>query len=140
MRAENDHGVTLPDFASKPKRGASRRRVLVVDDNMEAVQMMALALKDMGHEVQFAINGFAAIEMARTFHPHVVLLDVRLPEFSGDDVVRRLKWSPGVEGVRIVAITSEGGAAMRRRARHAGCEALHVRPLDPAVLQSVVGE
>jgi CheY-like chemotaxis protein len=129
--------MTLLDFVSKGK-AALKRRVLVVNDDLESVHSMALALKDMGHEVQFAINGFAAIEMARSFRPHVVLLDIRLPEFGGDDIARQLKGEPGPEGVRIVAITGEGGDAMQRRALQAGCEELHVAPLDFAVLEAVV--
>jgi CheY-like chemotaxis protein len=129
--------MTTTDFLPLANPAAPRR-VLVVDDNLEAIQSMAMALKEMGHEVQFAINGFAAIEIARAFHPHVVLLDIRLPEFRGDDVARQLKCEPGPEGISIVAITAEGGDAIRRRALQAGCQELHVKPLDLAVLQSLV--
>lgn len=129
--------MTFPDFASKTK-ATPKRRVLVVDDDLESVHAMALALKGMGHDAQFAINGFAALEMARSFRPHVVLLDVRLPEIGGDDIAQRLKREPGAEGMRIVAIAGEGGDAMRRRAMQAGCEELHVKPIDAAVLEAAV--
>jgi CheY-like chemotaxis protein len=129
--------MTFPDLASEAN-ATPRRRVLLVDDNLESVRSMTLALKDMGHDARFASNGFAALEMALSFRPHVVLLDIRLPEFGGDDIARQLKWQPGSEGVRIVAIASEGGDAIRLRASHAGCEELHVKPIDAAVLQAVV--
>ena len=64
-------------------------RVLVVDDNLDTVHSMAMLVKMMGHEVQFAINGFAALEVAREFRPDVVLLDIGLPDFSGCEIARR---------------------------------------------------
>jgi CheY-like chemotaxis protein len=59
---------------------------------------MAMLLRVMGHDVQFAINGFAAIDVARTFHPEVILLDIGLPDFRGDETARQLKFEPGLEG------------------------------------------
>ena len=55
--------------------------MLVVDDDLDAVHSMVMLLKSMGHEVQFAINGFAAIEVARKFRPDLTLLDIGLPDF-----------------------------------------------------------
>lgn len=81
---------------------APRRRVLVVEDNLDSVHALAMLLKHLGHEVQFAINGFAALEVARKFRPEVILLDIGLPDVDGDTIVRQLKWEPGLEKTRIV--------------------------------------
>jgi CheY-like chemotaxis protein len=117
-----------------------RRRVLVVEDNLDSVHSMAVLIKEMGHEVQFAINGFAAIDVARKFRPEVVLLDIGLPDFDGDDIARQLKWEPGLEKMRIIAITGRSGDEIRRRALDAGCEGFCVKPLDPATLEELLAK
>jgi CheY-like chemotaxis protein len=71
--------LTVIDPKQNP---APRRRVLVIDDDLGAVHSMAFLLRDMGHEVQFAINGFAAIDVARKFRPEVILLDMKLPDLQ----------------------------------------------------------
>src|ERR1044072_1518000 len=81
-------------------------RVLVVEDNLDSVHSMAVLVKMMGHEVQFAINGFAALDIARQFRPNVVLLDIGLPDFNGCDIVRQLRWEPGFEKTRFIAISA----------------------------------
>src|SRR4051812_47156730 len=82
-----------------------KRRVLVVDDNLDAVHMMAMLLKAMGHEVRFAINGFAAIDEARRFKPEVILLDINLPDVKGHVIARQLRHEPGLHKTRIVAVS-----------------------------------
>jgi CheY-like chemotaxis protein len=84
---------------------APRRRVLVVEDNLDSVQALAMLLKHMGHEVHFAINGFAAIDVARKFRPEVILLDPALPGVDGDSIARQLRWEPGLEKTPIITIT-----------------------------------
>jgi hypothetical protein len=78
--------VNVHDLASA---AAARRRVLVVEDNLDSVHSMAVLVKMMGHEVQFAINGFAALAIAREFRPDFVLLDLGLPDFNGCEIARR---------------------------------------------------
>lgn len=119
-----------------------RRKVLVVDDNLDAVHSMSMLIKSMGHEVQFAINGFAAIDAARRFRPDIILLDIGLPDFKGDEVARQLKFEPGLEKTRIIAITGLSVEEARTRALEAGCEELYVKPLEIAKLEAVlrVGE
>jgi two-component system CheB/CheR fusion protein len=115
-----------------------RLRVLVVEDNLDSVHSMAMLLKAMGHQVEFAINGFAAMDIARTFRPEVVLLDIGLPDCKGDNVARQLKWEPGLEKTRIIAITGLPQDEVRQRAMDAGCEALYAKPLDPEVLENLL--
>jgi CheY-like chemotaxis protein len=117
---------------------APRRRVLVVEDNLDSVHSMALLLKSMGHEVQFAINGFAALEVARRFRPEVILLDIGLPDFDGDAIARQLKWEPGLEKTRIIAITGRPEHEMRERALEAGCADFVLKPIDPKVLENLL--
>ena len=123
------------------KPGAeSKRRILVVEDNLDSVHSMAMLLKSMGHEVQFAINGFAALEIARRFRPEIILLDLGLPDFEGDDIARQLKWEPGLEGARMIAISGRAGDEPRQRALEAGCEEFCTKPLDPALLEALLAK
>jgi CheY-like chemotaxis protein len=118
----------------------SKRRVLVVDDNLDTVHSMAMLIRVMGHEVQFAINGFAAIDVARTFRPEVILLDLGLPDFRGDEIARQLKFEPGLEGVRIIVVTGHSDEETRRRALEHGCEAFYVKPLSPSTLEEILAK
>ena len=115
-----------------------KRRVLVVDDNLDAVHSMAMLIKMYGHEVQFAINAFAAIDIARQFRPDVILLDVHLPDFKGDDIARQLRWEPGLERTRLIAITGRADDEVRDRVLKAGCEALYIKPIEPSVLEDLL--
>jgi CheY-like chemotaxis protein len=58
----------------------TKRRVLIVEDNLDSVHSMAMLVKAMGHQCEFAINGFAALDIARKFRPDVILLDIGLPD------------------------------------------------------------
>ncbi|HEX2196996.1 MAG TPA: response regulator [Burkholderiales bacterium] len=123
----------------KPNAEA-KRKVLVVEDNLDSVHSMAMLLKAMGHEVQFAINGFAAIDVARSFRPDVILLDIGLPDYKGDEIARQFKYEPGMENVRIIAITGLPIAEVEQRALSAGCERVFAKPMDPAALEKLLLE
>jgi len=115
-----------------------RTRVLVVDDNIDAVHSMAVLMKMMGHEVQFAINGLAALDIAKAFKPDVILLDIGLPDFGGDKIAKQLKYEPGFERTRIIAITGLPISDVRERALQAGCEAVYAKPLAPSALEELL--
>ena len=117
---------------------AAKRRVLVVEDNLDSVHAMAMLIKTMGHEVRFAINGFAALEVAREFRPEFILLDIGLPDLDGYEIARQLKWEPGLERTRMIAISGNSEDDVRQRAVDAGCEDLLVKPLDPATLEELL--
>jgi CheY-like chemotaxis protein len=113
-------------------------RVLVVDDNLDAVHMMATLLRMMGHEVDFAINGFAALDAARKFRPDVILLDIGLPDFKGDKIATQVRFEPGLEKTRIIAITGQRLDAVEQRALAAGCEAVYAKPIAPEALEKLL--
>ncbi len=101
---------------------------------------MATLIRMMGHEVQFAINGFAALDVARRFRPEVILLDIGLPDFKGYNIARQLKWEPDLMNTRIIAITGRSMDEVRQKAMDAGCEQVFAKPMDPAVLEKLLGE
>ena len=136
---KEDEGGKSKVVSLKPQPGASRR-VLVVEDHLDTVHSMAIMLKNMGHEVQFAINGFAAIDIARGFRPDFILLDIGLPDFKGDEIARQIKWEPGLEHTRIIAITGRSDDEIRLRAKDAGCEEFFVKPVSPVALEELLSK
>jgi CheY-like chemotaxis protein len=115
------------------------RRVLVVEDNLDGVHSMAVLIKIMGHECQFAINGFAALKIAAEFRPEIILLDIGLPYFNGHDLAKQLRYEPGLEQCRIIAITALPEYD-RQRAIDAGCDEFYRKPLDPRLLEELLAK
>jgi signal transduction histidine kinase/DNA-binding response OmpR family regulator len=105
-------------------------RVLVVDDNADAADMLADLLSALGHVAAVAFDGPHALETARTFRPDVVLLDLGLPVMDGFEVIERLRADPLLAGARVVAISGYGQQPDRERTRAAGFAAHLVKPID----------
>jgi signal transduction histidine kinase len=104
-------------------------RILVVDDNVDGAQSLALLLGLVGHEVRVVHDGPEALKAAAEHRPDVVLLDIRLPGgMDGFEVARRLRAQPGRQGAALVALTGHGGE--EQRAREAGFSAYFVKPVD----------
>jgi len=95
--------------------GSGKRRVLVVEDNLDSVHSMAYLVKMMGHEVRFAINGFAAMAIAREYRPDVVLLDLGLPDFNGCEVARQLRYEEALRNTRFICSPRRKGPGAPRR-------------------------
>jgi CheY-like chemotaxis protein len=126
------------DSTTKSGAPAKRRRVLVVEDNIDTVRSFALLLREMGHEVEYAINGYAGLEVARRFLPEIVLLDLGLPGMDGFELCKRFKNDPQLRQVRVIAVTGYAQEEYRTRALAAGCEQHFVKPLAPAVLKGLL--
>ena len=110
------------------------RRILVVEDDIDAARSLTWILRDMGHDVEYAINGYVAIDVAEKMRPEFVFLDLALPGMNGFEVCRRLKRTPGFDGTRIIAVSAYSQQEYRTRAREVGCDGYIVKPLDPAIL------
>src|SRR5207249_1563474 len=132
----------LPEVAEAGPNGRSvpspPRRILVVDDTVDAAESLAKLLELTGHDVRTARDGPAALEAARIYRPEVVLLDIGLPGMDGYEVARRLRKQPATEHVRLVALTGYGQAEDRRRSREAGFDHHLVKPVDPAALEGLL--
>jgi PAS domain S-box-containing protein len=116
---------------------ASRRRVLVADDNEDAVQSLALLLQIVGHEVETAYDGLAAVKAAETFRPHVVLLDIGMPILNGYDAARRIRAALGSD-VRLIAMTGWGQEKDRQASREAGFDYHLVKPIDIQTVEQLI--
>jgi CheY-like chemotaxis protein len=114
------------------------RRVLVIDDNLDLAHSFANMVERMGgHKVAFAINGYAALDLAKKFRPDVVFLDLMMPGINGFEVARRLKRDFG-DAIRIIAVTAHGAEKDRQQSAKAGFELHLLKPVDPSVIQSLL--
>jgi CheY-like chemotaxis protein len=114
------------------------KKVLVVDDDLDTAQSMVRLIRLMGHEVEFAINGIAALGIAQRFKPDIVLLDIGLPDSRGWEVARQLRRIPALEQVRILAITGRTAYDDARRSLEAGCDQHLSKPLGPDELERLL--
>jgi len=114
---------------------ATPRRVLIVDDNADAADMLALLLQLDGHEVQAVYSSRDALERAQSFRPDVMLLDIGLPEINGYEVAQQLRAIPQLRDIRLVAVTGYGRSEDRVRARAAGFDDHLVKPVEAIELK-----
>ena len=118
--------------------GAPKRRILVVDDNVDAAESIAKILKLFGHDARCEYDGRAALAAVRDYGPDVIVLDVGLPGMDGYEVARRLRAMHGSNGPRIIAVTGYGQEEDRLRSRESGFDQHLTKPVDPEALQALV--
>lgn len=114
------------------------RRVLVVDDNVDAAETLVMFLALAGHETRMAHDGHQAIEVARSFLPQVALLDIGLPGMSGLDVARRFRADAALAGAFLVALTGWGTEDDKRTCLEAGFDLHLTKPVDVAAVESAL--
>jgi CheY-like chemotaxis protein/two-component sensor histidine kinase len=115
-----------------------RCRILVVDDNRDSADSLAILLDLMGNEVATAYDGLEAIAVAESFRPDTILLDIGLPRLNGYETARRIREQPWSKGVVLIALTGWGQEEDRRRSREAGFDQHLVKPIDPAMLRALL--
>jgi CheY-like chemotaxis protein len=111
------------------------RRVLIVDDNEDAANSLAMILKLGGHETASVYTAADALARAAAFRPDVVLLDIGLPGMDGYEVAQQMRELPGLRDVRLVAVTGYGRSEDRIRAREAGFDDHLVKPVEFSLLE-----
>jgi CheY-like chemotaxis protein len=125
--------------ASSASRAAgARRRILVVDDNRDAAESLAMLLRLGGNEVETAFDGLAAVEMARRCRPELILLDIGMPKLDGYDACRRIREHAWGKQMMIVAMTGWGQSEDRRKSEAAGFDAHLVKPVAASALQQLL--
>jgi PAS domain S-box-containing protein len=142
--------VTLPALDSEPQplepavpeaatnEAERKRRILVVDDNRDSANSMALMLRLMGNDVRTAHDGVQAVELAESFRPEVVLMDVGMPRLNGYEATRRIKEHQWGKKQIIVALTGWGQKGDRLQSQAAGCDGHLVKPVDLDDLQKLL--
>jgi PAS domain S-box-containing protein len=121
-----------------PTAAGGSRRILVVDDNVDAARSLALLLRLWGHTVRTAYDGPSALAAAAADPPEVVLLDIGMPGMDGYEVARRLRAQAELRSALLVAVTGYGQDEDRRRAFAAGFDRHLTKPLDPDALQALL--
>jgi PAS domain S-box-containing protein len=113
-------------------------RVLVVDDNKDAAESLAMLLRVAGHEVRTAHDGLTALKMTKTFRPEVILLDIGMPGMDGYEVARRFREQPELKGSLLAALTGYGQEEDRRHSHDAGFDEHLVKPVEPVALERLL--
>jgi PAS domain S-box-containing protein len=115
------------------------RRILIVDDNLEAAETAATLLKLWGHEVNVVNDGLAVLQAVRDLRPEIILLDIGLPGMTGYEVARQIRSEPEFDSLVIAAMTGYGQVEDFRRTKEAGFNYHLTKPLDPGRLQALFG-
>jgi signal transduction histidine kinase len=121
-----------------PPTALAARRVLVVDDNHDAAESLAVLLKLLGAEVRVAHSGPDALEALEEYKPAAVLLDIGMPGMDGHEVARRIRCRPELRDVTLIALTGWGQEEDRHRSRSAGFDYHLIKPADVNALQTLL--
>ena len=116
----------------------STYRILIADDNENIRDALAYLLEEEGYEILIARNGAEALRMVRELQPHLVFLDIMMPEMSGYDVCRSIRSDPQLKGTYIIMLTAMGQIAEQERGREAGADQFIVKPFSPMEILSLV--
>lgn len=136
--------VERRDEAQKPDRGQEtvpsefKHRVLVVDDNKAAAELLGMVVRMLGHEVRTAGDGQEGFEVAEVFLPDVVLMDLGMPRMNGFEAARKIREQPWGQQMRLIALTGWGQAEDKQRTKEAGFDHHLVKPAEPAELQRLL--
>jgi CheY-like chemotaxis protein len=125
----------IPEKKAQP---AAARRILVVDDNVDAAQSLAMLLRFDGQQVWVAHDGPSGLKLATECQPEVAILDIGMPGMDGYDLARRLRQCPGGDGLLLIALTGWGQEADRCRSHEAGFDHHLTKPVEPTVLQGLL--
>ena len=126
------------DATPRARGGTQRLKVLIVDDNLDAAEMLDVVVSGLGHATRRAHDGGTAVSAAAEFEPDLILLDIGLPVMNGYTVARTLRSQPAFAHVHIAAVTGWGQEEDRREARDAGFDSHFTKPLSPAVLEDLL--
>jgi PAS domain S-box-containing protein len=141
--------VRLPMLSRPPARSHKResgvaperasRRILIVDDNQDGAESLAMLMELRGHQTQTVHDGLEGVEIAERFRPDVVLLDIGLPRLNGYQVCHRIRAAPWGRNMVLIAMTGWGQDEDRSRSKEAGFDAHIVKPVDHDALMELLG-
>jgi len=118
----------------------TKRRILVVDDNLDAALSLSRLIALLGHDVNVARDGNSALFIARSMRPDFVLLDIGLPGSDGFQVAEALRREPGLGALKIIAVTGRGEEEDRERSQEVGIDYYLLKPIDVPFLESLLGK
>jgi len=123
---------------SRVQNSRQSKKILVVDDNPDAAELVSSLLETQGHEVKTAHTPTEAIALATRLQPDVAFLDIGLPEMDGFELVARLRSLPELRDCHFIAITGYDDAEDRKQSKRIGFEAHLVKPISLDTLEAVV--
>jgi CheY-like chemotaxis protein len=126
------------DAQSRHAAGGQRRKILVVDDNVDSANTMSRMLSILGHEVETAFDGLEAVNAAAAFRPEIVLLDIGLPRMNGYEVAEQIRQQSWGTDMVLIAQTGWGQQEDKQRAIEAGFDHHLTKPLDVAELLKLI--
>ncbi len=133
-----DPPTALAPPVAAARAGSARHRILVVDDNVDAAETMVTLLDLSGHEARAAFGGQEALDLALSFRPDVVFLDIGLPGMNGYEVARRLRADPATATTQLIALTGWGTEDDIRKSTMAGFNAHLTKPVDPEAVDDLL--
>lgn len=135
----NEPAVGSSPASDVTPKSSSQRRILIVDDNEDSADSLAMLLQITGNETYLAHDGVEALEAIESHHPEVVLLDIGLPKLDGHEVCRRVREQPWGKDIMIIALTGWGQEDDRRKSEEAGFNGHLVKPVDYDKLLALLG-
>jgi two-component system CheB/CheR fusion protein len=127
-----------PDAGARLARAEACRRVLVVDDNVDAANSIVQILRLFGHDAHCVYDGASALHEAERLRPEVFILDIGLPGMDGYELARRLRAVPAFQRTPLIALTGYGQDEDRARSRQVGFDYHLAKPADPDVLHDII--
>ena len=124
----------------QPVRQSKIGRVLIVDDNKDAANLLASLLQLSGHETCTGYGGLEALRLADEFSPQVIFLDIGMPDLNGYEVARRLRAAPSSKNAMLIALTGWGSEADRSKSQDAGFDVHLTKPVDPATIEDLMAK
>jgi len=134
---ENPVGTMASHAWPEQGENVEKSRILIVDDNKDLATSLARLLRILGHEVEVVYDGRKGIEIARTYRPRVVLLDIGLPNLDGYQVARTLR-EEGFHDMIIIAVSGYGQEEDRKRSRDAGMDHHLTKPVDVKTIAALI--
>jgi len=121
-----------------PSYVACKQRILIVEDNSDCRELLALVLRRSGYEVAEAATGLAAVEQAFATHPDLILMDLGLPGINGDEATARIKADPSTRDIAVIVNTAFNKGALVDRALAVGAAEIMHKPISFEALREVV--
>jgi two-component system cell cycle response regulator DivK len=118
---------------------ADKQKILVVEDNADCRELLAIVLRRSGYEVAEAATGLAAVEQASATHPDLILMDLSLPGITGDEATARLKADPSTRDIPVIVNTAFNNGALVERALAVGAAEILHKPISFEALREVIG-
>jgi signal transduction histidine kinase/DNA-binding response OmpR family regulator len=138
--ARGDVVAAEPAASHESVSASAPKRVLIVDDNFDAAETLAMMLELLGQQTRQAHEGNGALQAAVEYKPELVFMDIGLPGLSGHEVAARMRKELGMTDTYIVALSGYGTEEDRRKSLNAGFDSHLVKPLDPTTLPSILAE